>query len=62
MKLKRELSFIDVFCIASGAMISSGIFILPGIAFGRTGPSVFISYFIGGIIALIGIFALIEII
>jgi len=60
MKLERKLSFWDVFCIASGAMISSGIFILPGIAYGKVGPAVFIAYFLGGLIALIGICALIE--
>ena len=60
MKLKKELNFFDVFSIATGAMISSGIFILPGLAFARTGPSVFISYFLAGILALIGIFSIIE--
>ena len=60
MKLKKELRFIDVFAIATGAMISSGIFILPGLAFARTGPSVIISYFIAGILAMIGIFSVIE--
>ena len=42
--LKRELTLIDVFCIASGAMISSGLFVLPGLAFGITGPSLVLSY------------------
>lgn len=60
MKLKKELNFYDVFSIATGAMISSGIFILPGLAFARTGPAVFISYFLAGILALIGIFSIIE--
>ena len=41
-------------------MISSGIFILPGLAFARTGPSVVVSYFLAGILALIGIFSIIE--
>ena len=31
MKLKKELNLLDVFCIASGAMIGSGLFILPGL-------------------------------
>ncbi|MBA7507685.1 hypothetical protein ES706_06405 [subsurface metagenome] len=31
-RLIRQLSGIDVFCIAAGAMISSGLFILPGLA------------------------------
>lgn len=58
--LKKEISFLGVFSIASGAMISSGIFILPGLAFSKTGPSVFVSYFIAGILGLIGIFSVIE--
>ena len=60
MKLKKGLNFFDIFSIATGAMISSGIFILPGLAFARTGPAVFISYFLAGILALIGIFSIIE--
>lgn len=60
MSLKKKLGFLDVFSIASGAMISSGIFILPGVAFQRTGPSVFLSYIIGGVIAFIGILSVIE--
>ena len=60
MKLKKGLNFFAVFSIATGAMISSGIFILPGLAFARTGPAVFISYFLAGILALIGIFSIIE--
>ncbi len=58
--LKKEISFLGVFSIASGAMISSGIFILPGLAFSKTGPAVFLSYFIAGILGLIGIFSVIE--
>jgi len=60
MKLKKGLGFFGVFSIATGAMISSGIFILPGLAFARTGPAVLISYFLAGILALIGIFSVIE--
>jgi len=60
MKLKKGLGFFDVFSIATGAMISSGIFILPGLAFARSGPAVFISYFLAGVLALIGIFSIIE--
>jgi len=60
MELKKGLTFLDVFCIATGTMISSGIFILPGLAFSRAGPSVFISYFLAGLLALIGILSVIE--
>ena len=60
MQLHKNLSFSDVFCISAGVMISSGIFILPGIAFKQTGPAVFISYILAGIIALGGIMSVIE--
>jgi amino acid transporter/mannitol/fructose-specific phosphotransferase system IIA component (Ntr-type) len=51
-KLKRELGLLDIFCIASGAMISSGLFILPGIAFAKTGPAVLISYAIASLLVI----------
>ncbi len=58
--MKKGLGFIDVFCIASGAMISSGIFVLPGLAFKQVGPAVIISYLIAGGLALIGVLSIIE--
>ncbi len=54
MKLKRELTFLGVFCIASGAMISSGLFILPGLAHASAGPAVILSYAIAGFLAMFG--------
>lgn len=60
MELKKELKLIHIVAIATGAMISSGIFILPGLAFARTGPSVFISYFLAGILALSGALSISE--
>lgn len=50
MKLKKQLGLLEVFCIAAGAMISSGLFVLPGIAFAKCGPSVIVAYLIAGII------------
>lgn len=50
MELKRELRLLDVFCVAAGAMISSGIFVLPGIAHARAGPGVILSYFLAGLL------------
>jgi amino acid transporter len=41
-------------------MISSGIFILPGLAFSYAGPAVFISYFLAGVLALVGVLSVIE--
>jgi basic amino acid/polyamine antiporter, APA family len=59
-KLKKELGMLNVFCIASGAMISSGLFILPGIAHARTGSAVVISYFIAGLLAMTGMLSQAE--
>ena len=60
MSLRRSLKFFDVFSIATGAMISSGIFILPGVVFPNVGPALFISYFIAGVVSLIGILNVVE--
>ncbi|MGA1873762.1 MAG: APC family permease [Thermoplasmatota archaeon] len=52
MELKKELGLLEVFCISSGAMISSGLFILPALAFSLTGPAVILSYAIASILVL----------
>ena len=61
-QLKRELSLIDIFCIAMGAMISSGLFVLPSIAYLETGPSVVVSYFIAGLMMLPAILSKVELV
>ncbi|MCP4642461.1 MAG: hypothetical protein GY851_18595, partial [bacterium] len=48
--LKRQLGLADVFSIAAGAMVSSGLFVLPGIAFTMAGPSVVLSYLLAGLL------------
>lgn len=60
MRLKRELNLLDVFCIASGAMISSGLFILPGLAYAKAGPAVIICYFLAGLLSLPGMLSIAE--
>ncbi|MDY0169165.1 MAG: amino acid permease [Thermoguttaceae bacterium] len=60
MKLKRNLGLLDVFCIASGAMISSGIFVLPGLAHAQAGPAVVVSYFLAGLLASVGLLNVAE--
>jgi APA family basic amino acid/polyamine antiporter len=60
VKLKRGLNLLDVFCIASGAMISSGIFILPGLAHAQAGPAVIFSYLIAGFLSLPGMLSIAE--
>lgn len=59
-KLKKAINAFGVFSIASGAMISSGIFILPGVAYAQTGPWLFLSYLIAGLLGLFGIMSMIE--
>lgn len=59
-RLKREIGAFGVFSIATGSMISSGIFILPGLAFSMVGPGLFLSYLIAGVLGLIGILSMIE--
>ena len=62
MKLKKELNLLDVFCIASGAMISSGLFILPGLAHAQAGPAVIISYLLAGLLAMTGMLSQAELV
>lgn len=50
--LKKELGFLGVFCVATGAMVSSGLFILPGLAFANAGPAVILSYILAGILCV----------
>ena len=50
--LRKELGLLDIFCIASGAMISSGLFVLPAIAYAKTGSSVVISYLIASVLMI----------
>jgi amino acid transporter len=51
-KLKKDLKLFELFCISTGAMISSGLFVLPGIAFTAAGPSVIISYLIASLLII----------
>jgi amino acid transporter/mannitol/fructose-specific phosphotransferase system IIA component (Ntr-type) len=51
-KLKKSLKLFDVFAISTGAMFSSGFFLLPGIAAAQTGPSVILAYFVAGLLIL----------
>lgn len=59
-ELKKELGLLGVFCVATGAMISSGLFILPGLAFAKAGPAVIISYIIAGIFCIPALLSMAE--
>lgn len=60
--LNKRLGLFDVFCIVSGAMISSGLFVLPGLAHAKAGPAVVFSYFLAGLLATAGMLSVAEII
>lgn len=47
--LKKELSLWNVYAIATGATLSSGFFLLPGLAAAQAGPAVILSYLIAAI-------------
>ncbi len=61
MKLKRELGLFDVFAVSTGAMFSSGFFLLPGLAAQHTGPSVILAYFLAGLLIMPSMFSVAEI-
>lgn len=50
--LRRSLGLYAVLTISIGAMVGSGIFVLPGLAFKIAGPSVVIAFFLAGIVVL----------
>ncbi len=50
--MDRKLGFLDVFAIAAGAMISSGLFVLPGIAFAQAGPAILLSYALAAVLII----------
>ncbi|MBN2603881.1 MAG: amino acid permease [Candidatus Thermoplasmatota archaeon] len=58
--LRRELGLFEVFCIASGAMISSGLFVLPALAYAKTGVSVILSYLIASLLMIPALFSKTE--
>ncbi len=63
MTLQRELTLIDVFALAAGAMISSGLFILPGIAYAaHIGPGVLFAYAAAAFLALTGLLSQAELV
>lgn len=47
-RLRKELGLFDVYVVSTGAMISSGFFMLPGIAATHSGPGVVLAYLLAG--------------
>ena len=57
MKLKKGTGFWGVFCVATGTMISSGLFVLPAIVFPKVGPAIFVAYFLSALLMIPAIFS-----
>ncbi|MEA3266205.1 MAG: amino acid permease [Candidatus Fermentibacteria bacterium] len=58
--LQKTLKFPDLFSIATGAMISSGLFVLPGLAYYYAGPAAIAAYVLAGILILPALFSKAE--
>ncbi|WP_323191926.1 amino acid permease [Halostella sp. PRR32] len=51
-ELERDLGLFAVIAISIGAMVGSGIFILPGLALKTAGPAVILAYLLAGVLVL----------
>jgi amino acid transporter/mannitol/fructose-specific phosphotransferase system IIA component (Ntr-type) len=59
-RLKKQLSLIDVYAIATGATLSSGLFMLPGIAAESVGPAVVLAYLLAAVPLVPAMFSVVE--
>jgi basic amino acid/polyamine antiporter, APA family len=59
-KLARSLGLPEIVAISTGAMFSSGFFLLPGIAAQQAGPSVFLAYFLAAFLIVPAMFSMAE--
>lgn len=51
-QLEKQLGLFDIFAISTGAMFSSGFFLLPGLAAAQTGASVYLAYLASGLLII----------
>ncbi|WP_372846946.1 APC family permease, partial [Pontiella sp.] len=58
--LTKQLGLLDVFAICIGAMISSGLFVLPGIAAAKVGPAVLLAYLLSGLLMIPSMLSMAE--
>ena len=59
-RLKKELKFKDVYAVATGATLSAGFFLLPGIAAQQAGSGLILAYLIAAIPMIPAMFSVIE--
>ncbi len=58
--LEKQLGLWDVYSIATGATLSSGFFLLPGLAAAGAGPAMPLTYLLAGLILLPGLLSKVE--
>ena len=58
--LEQQLGLWDVYALATGATLSSGFFLLPGLAAAGAGSAMPLSYLLGALILLPGLFSMVE--
>ena len=59
-RLEKQLGLWDVYAIATGATLSSGFFLLPGLAAAGAGAAMPLSYFLAGLVVLPGMLSMVE--
>lgn len=58
--LEKQLGLWDVYALATGATLSSGLFLLPGLAAAGAGPAMPLSYLLGAMILVPGLLTMAE--
>ena len=59
-RLRKELSLLGVFAIATGTTLSAGFFLLPGLAAAQAGPAVVLSYVIAALLVVPAMLSIVE--
>lgn len=59
-RLKKELRLLDVYAIATGATLSAGFFLLPGLAARQAGPALILAYAIAALPLFPAMFSILE--
>jgi amino acid transporter/mannitol/fructose-specific phosphotransferase system IIA component (Ntr-type) len=59
-RLKKELTLFDVYAVATGATLSSGFFLLPGLAAAEVGSAIVLAYMVAAIPLIPAMLCIVE--
>ena len=59
-RLTKELTLFHVYALATGATLSSGLFLLPGLAARDVGPAVVLAYLLAAVPLVPAMFSVVE--